>query len=347
MLCEASEGASVKKDATTECPLTFDGVNDPHYIASRHGLTVGTYVYERVVGSSKLYKIKSIGDAVEIEQHAKWHDGVDSYSVPLSHMMNRFAVFKAEPPTKIPDAWEKTQSFLASDDAKIEAAKANLFAAIKDFEQRNINTWQGCLSFGLRPSAPNAQYTIAKCAKREVIAKCDVDTGVLQLAPTVLMKHMTSKSDSNSFETEMCLKPPLVSEPVSIYISRPSQPSSDDISAWKDPLVPFFWVGTTTDMAKANMELRIQRISEDTSFPVFVNTKPLKVNVQLLFFKGSKVVVPLKGVAVVHKKDDDEEQALRPATAAVPKKGKGQAKGPDAAAIGKADPVPKKTARKN
>ena len=333
MLCEASEGASVKKDATTECPLTFDGVNDPHYIASRHGLTVGTYVYERVVGSSKLYKIKSIGDAVEIERHAKWHDGVDSYSAPLSHMMNRFAVFKAEPPTKIPDAWEKTQSFLASDDAKIEAAKANLFAAIKDFEQRNIKTWQGCLSFGLRPS--------------EVIAKCDVDTGVLQLAPTVLMKHMTSKSGSNSFETEMCLKPPLVSEPVSIYISRPSQPSSDDISAWKDPLVPFFWVGTTTDMAKANMELRIQRISEDTSFPVFVNTKPLKVKEQLLFFKSSKVVVPLKGVAVVHKKDDDEEQALRPATAAVPKKGKGQAKGPDTAATGKADPVAKKKARKN
>ena len=90
-----------------------------------------------------------------------------------------------------------------------------------------------------------------------------------------------------------------------LHLTEPVKPRTSQPADWRHEvvIVPYWWVGLTTNKDEANM---VEKVIKDKgrrlSFPVLVNSKALPAAERLLMYKPKQASVPLESAENVSKK---------------------------------------------
>ena len=116
----------------------------------------------------------------------------------------------------------------------------------------------------------------------------DYPKGALRFAPLTHLNKIEEKSSDHGVAVKMTN--------VVAYCSSPAKPTPDNYK--KGFLeIPFWWVGSVTDEAKANMHLCTLNIG-DLKVPVLQNTSKVQKNAPLLLHKPAKEKRALEGADI-------------------------------------------------
>jgi len=259
--------------------MTFDSLDDPIRVMCSKGFTVGKYVFEKQVGTSAIYCVKEVTvEGAKIVLHNLGRGARPTTAViPAAGLLKAWSLLKGDPPMEVPSTWMLKHSFHTSEQVSIEATRAKLFLALKEYEETCKDTWKDSLSFSVRPS--------------HVTVSCDVKKGGLKLCPAVTLDRITAKKEAGAIE---------VLGPTKMYLRRAAQPCTETVEKWPvgTTLIPYFWVNFTSDPDAVNMT-SIMHKSTCFEFPILVNKFPIKKYTQLLAFKAKPAIEPLKGAEQV------------------------------------------------
>ena len=260
--------------------LSAESLDDPSRIALKHHFGVGKLVFEKAIGRQTLFTINEIGENVKITQHTLGRCPELSVRVPIETFLKQWVLFKAEPPALVPTEWHESNSKYADG---VDERRAKLFLAMRDHVGQHGGAIHELLSFSVRPSM--------------VCAAVPVKKGQVCLTPAVALSNITGTKETTHIEAWVGTTP--------VYIKRQPQPSTEDASKWKTPLIPYFWVDTVDDVRLANMELKYVTV-DYVKFPVLYNTKAMKAHDRLVIFKAKVKAQPLKNAVHVPKDAEDD-----------------------------------------
>ncbi len=90
-----------------------------------------------------------------------------------------------------------------------------------------------------------------------------------------------------------------------LYLTEPVKPRTSQPADWRNEvvIVPYWWVGFTTNKDEANMVAKvIKDKGRSLSFPILVNSRALPTAERLLMYKPKQASVPLESAENVSKK---------------------------------------------
>ena len=214
---DAQPGDTTAPTVATDAPAPFVDIDDPNVIAAQHELRIGTFIYEKTIGQSTLYRITGVGATINVVHHNIGQGPATNADLPLEVALKAWAVYKGDPPASIPHDW---RAFAPTRSAQIavDSARARLMLALQAASDTHADTIEK-IDLAVRPSRAFAAVAVKKAEK-------------LTLVPIVALKDIVVASAIES-RSAFCAS---VGEALFV-LKRTAQPATENVSQWKSDAV--------------------------------------------------------------------------------------------------------------
>lgn len=265
------------QDTQEDTPSTqhdpFEAQGDMPTTLAKKGFGLGQVVFEKKQGSgaTKLFLVTACADPATLTQVCSYTDHKQVVSVPGEVLLSSWTPFKGDAPVQLAKNNERLLSQVS-----IEEHKAKCWLALLNADRKHANS-----------VAANSLQIFRK--PDVVIVSKSVSAGALTLVPFAPMASFTTNQPTNgvpfgSFEVHG-------SGPKKLWLAAPSKPSFVPTNPNSIPdgslLVPYWWVGYTSNKKEANMA-DDEVVQNGITIPVLVNTVDLAQYTMLLKYKASK-----------------------------------------------------------
>ena len=301
----SGESSSAKPDpaAAPDCEgmalaqPSFDDMADPVHIARANNFKIDTAVYEKAMGSSVVYIITNIGEAVEIKKREIIPMGASQVgSVPIAQFIKGWGVFKGDLPTLIEPTAVVSHQIIGSNAVMIDEAKVGLFTAMLNYSQKgSAAKCIDMLHFCCNPTALFANKRIGE--------------NKLEIVPVVPLSSITVAATGSGIDSNNVIS--IDGQNLKMYIGKVSMLKTKDqkgASGATGYAHPFFWM-IASQKAGSKKEANVAMCIVEHmgfKFPVFMNTKQLEAGDQLFFFDGVPSVKK-SGVTLKDEVKDDRK----------------------------------------
>ena len=242
-----------------------------------------------------VYKIKTVGDEVELEQLDPFKDPKELKTIRLKFnvLVKNWTFYKRELAQRIDDDWT-AQIAWSKPAIQKEIARGMLYKSMIECAAEQAVTPKDVL-LCLQPSCLRSMRDLKK--------------GELTLVPCA----PASPAQRGDLQLECKVK--YADTEFTFYINKQSQPSKA-FAEWaaETTINPFFWVTPTSEKEEANMTFHTIKHGA-CSFQVLKNDRKVKAMTQLQFYKEATEAVALAGAEVVEDEgegDDNPEVANPP-----------------------------------
>ena len=273
---EADSTADQDGDSTINVgPLSLDEASGKDFVAGQKGFKVGTVVFEKTVGHKVgVYVIISIGDEVNVVEHDNFNAAKLSVKIEFKKFMANWTVFKGELQIAIDGDW--TSHYARREAVLLEMERCNLFLAMQSLDA----------SIGIQPFG-----LVRLCVKPQALrAAVDCIKDAIQLVPTVRsLGYIAVQKCASVLEIKTQAKNDKGEGIVLYLLKHPQVTRHTSVAKWEkaDCVVPYYWVGETSDKCAVNMKVHFVK-HNGYNLPVLCNTKAVKKNDILSVYKEPK-----------------------------------------------------------
>ena len=258
---------------------TIQDLQDAEWQAREAGVVVGRMYFEKGVGpSSGIYKLVSItAEGCTLEEYTVTKTSTITARVAMDQFLKKWGEYKGQVQVRLTGYEQHLVS--TSSSISLHRNKASTFDGL--FESFTAHDVSDSLFFCIFPT--------------EVRTREKVTKGELTLVPLT------------SYDKITVLRGPVEVKigTDTLHLTEPVKPRTSQPADWRHEvvIVPYWWVGLTTNKDEANM---VEKVIKDKgrrlSFPVLVNSKALPAAERLLMYKPKQASVPLESAENVSKK---------------------------------------------
>jgi len=304
-----------------EDPLAdLHGQTDIMAIIAAKGFKPGIVVEELGFASTS-YAIESLSNSgCQIRELDSWTNdgyGKESFVLELTMLLAKWKVTGKCVHSRRIDPNDVSVNII--DFAKDEFVMQKVYNAMYKETVANSANWYKVLEYGVKP--------------KELRAKEDIKKGQLVLSPMTTPGRLSRTSSPS---------PPIVHDNVKYYPVGPKEPAKEPSPSdgpGKASIIPYFWVGTTSDEKKVTVVLKT-KVNNEVTIPVFTNVRTITAGEPIVIFKAATQAKALKGAVPASKAMAELPKAGLP-TAGLPKAGLPKA-GLPAPTLGAPPPVAEK-----